>query len=158
MEPASRGDIHPANAEFAGHLMPDAPIGTLADSHVVDALRGFTSRHRVEVDLRTATSREVSALVRSGEVDLGVCYHRPTPASNRSHWARSGSTSCCHRVTAGWQPDLGPLRDEKGLGLPAERIRDELRIGGLRTVEVSGVDAGGFLAVLSAPGSGRRRA
>lgn len=116
------------------------------------------------------------------------------PTSNRPRWARSGSTSCSrpgHRVTAGRLPDLGPLRDEKWLGFPAERggsgsyrglvehhlaaaglthpaittvdsltaqkrlieaglgvalmplasIREELRIGSLRTVDVAGLDA-----------------
>jgi len=57
-----------------------ALVGTLADSHVVDAMREFTARSRVEVDLRTANSREVSALVRRGEADLGVRYH-PNPAA-----------------------------------------------------------------------------
>lgn len=50
-----------------------AIVGTLADSHIVEALREFTSRSKeVSVDLRTATSREVSALVRNGEADLGL--------------------------------------------------------------------------------------
>src|SRR5690349_4236568 len=44
-----------------------AIVGTLADSHIVDALREFTSRSAERtVDLRTANSREVSALVRGG--------------------------------------------------------------------------------------------
>jgi DNA-binding transcriptional LysR family regulator len=204
-----------------------ALVGTLADSHVVDAMREFTARSRVEVDLRTANSREVSALVRRGEADLGVRYHPDADLESiplgeeELHVVLPAG----HRITAERLPDLGPLREEKWLGFPAERggagsfrgllehqlaaagltnpsittvdsltaqkrlieaglgvalmplasIREELRIGSLRTVTVSGVDAripvfavrrpGGhpnpaaaaFLAALNAPGSGRRR-
>lgn len=52
-----------------------ALVGTLADSHLVDTLREFETRFEgASVELRTATSREVSALVRSGEFDLGLRY------------------------------------------------------------------------------------
>ena len=52
-----------------------AIVGTLADSHLVDALRQFESQFKdVCVELRTATSREVSGLVRSGEAALGLRY------------------------------------------------------------------------------------
>ena len=52
-----------------------AIVGTLADSHLVDALEAFGSEFpHVTVELRTATSREVSALVRSGEAQLGLRY------------------------------------------------------------------------------------
>ena len=52
-----------------------AIVGTLADSHLVEALRAFEARFRdVSIELRTANSREVSALVRSGEVHLGLRY------------------------------------------------------------------------------------
>jgi len=53
-----------------------ALVGTLADSNIVDVLRQFTRRSKsVELDLRTATSQEVSDLVRRGEVTLGLRYH-----------------------------------------------------------------------------------
>src|SRR5262245_35454102 len=52
----------------AAQLLRVAIVGTLADSHIVDALRAFEARFPdAAVELRTATSREVSALVRSGE-------------------------------------------------------------------------------------------
>jgi len=53
-----------------------ALVGTLADSNIVEVLRQFARRSAaVELDLRTATSQEVSDLVRRGEVTLGLRYH-----------------------------------------------------------------------------------
>ena len=52
-----------------------ALVGTLADTHIVDILRRFARRFKtVDLDLRTATSQEVSDLVRRGEVTLGLRY------------------------------------------------------------------------------------
>ena len=52
-----------------------ALVGTLADSNIVEVLRRFAQRSKsVELDLRTATSEEVSGLVRRGEVTLGLRY------------------------------------------------------------------------------------
>jgi DNA-binding transcriptional LysR family regulator len=168
-----------------------AIVGTLADSHIVDALREFTSKSEVPVDLRTATSREVSALVRSGEADLGLRYHpdpdprlESVPLGEEKLYIVVPAT---HRVTDAELPDLRPLQDEKWLGFPAERgrpdsfrtllerqltgspsittvdsltaqkrlveaglgialmpissIREELRIGSLRTIDVPSINA-----------------
>jgi DNA-binding transcriptional LysR family regulator len=171
-----------------------AIVGTLADSHIVDALREFTSRStEVSVDLRTATSREVSALVRSGEADLGLRYHPdPTletiPLGEEKLYVVVGAS---HRITDSELPDLSPFQDDKWLGFPAERgrpssfrslleqqlaesgmpnpsittvdsltaqkrlieaglgialmpvnsIREELRIGSLRMIDVTGINA-----------------
>ncbi len=53
-----------------------ALVGTLADSNIVDVLRKFARQSTsVDLDLRTATSQEVSDLVRRGEVTLGLRYH-----------------------------------------------------------------------------------
>jgi len=59
---------------------PRSPVslalaGTLADSNIVDVLRQFAGQSQsVALDLRTATSNEVSDLVRRGEVTLGLRY------------------------------------------------------------------------------------
>ncbi|HXZ84588.1 MAG TPA: LysR family transcriptional regulator [Myxococcota bacterium] len=54
-----------------------ALVGTLADRALVEALRKLRrSFPRAAVALRTANSREVSALVRRGEAELGLRYHR----------------------------------------------------------------------------------
>jgi len=52
-----------------------ALVGTLASTELTAVLRRFARRHPgVEVVPRTATSREVSDLVRRGEVSLGLRY------------------------------------------------------------------------------------
>src|ERR1700693_3235455 len=50
-------------------------VGTLADTHIVDVLRRFARRARnVRLELRTASSTEVTDLVRRGEAMLGLRY------------------------------------------------------------------------------------
>lgn len=173
-----------------------AIVGTLADSHIVDALRAFESRFPdAPVDLRTATSREVSVLVRTGEAALGLRYFPdPDPALESVPLGAERLlivVPASHAITERWLPDLGPLRNERWLGFPPERhqpdsfghvlrrqlaaagladpaitvidsltaqkrlveaglgvalmppsgIREELRIGSLRTIEVDGLTA-----------------
>jgi DNA-binding transcriptional LysR family regulator len=173
-----------------------AIVGTLADSHIVDVLREFTSRtDNVSVDLRTATSREVSALVRSGQADLGLRYNVDTDPKLESIPLGDEKlfvvVPAGHRITSERLPDLHQLKDEQWLGFPAERgrsgsfrellehhlaasgtphpaittvdsltaqkrliedglgvalmpvanIREELRIGSLRVIDVDGLDA-----------------
>ncbi len=132
-----------------------AIVGTLADSHIVDALREFTSRReKVSVDLRTATSREVSALVRNGEADLGLRYHPDTdpklesiPLGEEKLYVVVPSG---HRITAERLPDLLPLQDEKWLGFPAERgrtgtfrglLEHQLAAAGLSNPAITTVDS-----------------
>src|SRR5215468_9050711 len=52
-----------------------ALVGTLADTQIVDELRQFAKRAKgVRLELRTASSREVTDLVRRGEAMLGLRY------------------------------------------------------------------------------------
>src|SRR5690606_36401336 len=52
-----------------------ALVGTLADTHIVHVLRNFARRSKSSAfDIRTASSQEVSDLVRRGEVTLGLRY------------------------------------------------------------------------------------
>jgi DNA-binding transcriptional LysR family regulator len=169
-----------------------AIVGTLADSHIVDLLREFTSGSAgVSVDLRTATSREVSALVRSGEADLGLRYNSDSDPKLESIPLGDEKlyvvVPAGHRIMAKRLPDLHSLQDEQWLAFPAERgqsgsfrgllerllarnaaittvdsltaqkrlieaglgvalmpvanIREELRIGSLRVIDVDGLDA-----------------
>ena len=169
-----------------------AIVGTLADSHIVDVLREFTSRtDNASVDLRTATSREVSTLVRSGQADLGLRYNVDTdlklesiPLGDEKLYVVVPAN---HRISAERVPNLHQLQDEQWLSFPAERgqsgsfrdllerhlalnpaittvdsltaqkrlieaglgvalmpvanIREELRIGSLRVIDVDGLDA-----------------
>jgi DNA-binding transcriptional LysR family regulator len=58
-----------------------AAVGTLASTELPSVLERFAKRHPgVELTLRTATSAEVSELVRRGEATLGLRYLRdPSP-------------------------------------------------------------------------------
>lgn len=58
-----------------------ALVGTLASTSLTSVLRRFAQRHpSVELTLRTATSREVSDLVRRADVTLGLRYAEdPSP-------------------------------------------------------------------------------
>src|SRR5262249_54393742 len=61
-----------ATISETGGAVSLALVGTLADSNIVEVLRQFSRRSTaVGLDLRTATSQEVSDLVRRGEVTLG---------------------------------------------------------------------------------------
>lgn len=52
-----------------------ALVGTLADTHIVDTLRRFARRaDKVRLELRTASSADVTGLVRRGEATLGLRY------------------------------------------------------------------------------------
>lgn len=173
-----------------------AIVGTLADSHVVDALRAFTARFaNASVDLRTATSSEVSALVRAGEASLGLRYF-PDPDPKLESIPLGSErlyvvVPAAHRITATQLPNLHPLLEERWLCFPAPRgrptsyrgilenelaacgvvdppittvdsltaqkrlveagfgiafmptssIREELRIGSLRAIEITGLTA-----------------
>ena len=56
-----------------------AIVGTLADTYLVEILRKFARRSSVaDLNLRTATSQEVSDLVRRGDVTLGLRYKADT--------------------------------------------------------------------------------
>ena len=52
-----------------------ALVGTLADTHIIDILHRFARRSKdVRLELRTASSAEVTDLVRRGEATLGLRY------------------------------------------------------------------------------------
>lgn len=66
--------IRAVRAEVAGPVSI-ALVGTLASTGLTAVLRGVARRHpRLDVRLRTATSHEVSDLVRRAEVTLGLRY------------------------------------------------------------------------------------
>ncbi|MBI3515683.1 MAG: LysR family transcriptional regulator [Proteobacteria bacterium] len=69
-----RQAVHATISDKAGAVSL-ALVGTLADTRIVEVLRKFAQRSKsVDLDLRTASSQEVSDLVRRGEVTLGLRY------------------------------------------------------------------------------------
>lgn len=107
-----------------------ALVGTLADSHIVDALRRFRARFPgARVELRTANSLEVSDLVRRGEAHLGLRYFAdPDP---RLESLPLGSEEvrvvvpAAHRVRARRVPDLRAFEGDVWLGFPVDRRHPE---------------------------------
>lgn len=100
-----------------------ALVGTLADTHIVDVLRRFARRNRnVRLELRTASSAEVSDLVRRGEATLGLRYF----AGNRPDLVEHGAGSEAMLVVAAPDHRLAgrrvrtprDLRGERWVGFP----------------------------------------
>ncbi len=107
-----------------------AIVGTLADTRIVDTLRRFASRAKdVRLDLRTASSAEVTDLVRRGEATLGLRYfasgrpeldERPAGAEAMLVVAAAGHPLSGRRVR-----DLDLLARDRWIGFPpVEKDRD----------------------------------
>jgi len=117
-----------ATIDNSGGAVSLALVGTLADSNIVDVLRQFSQRSRaVELDLRTATSEEVSDLVRRGEVTLGLRYHADDRAELVS---RIVGQEPMRVICSPEHPLVGKrvakrqLAAEKWVGFPAARGRE----------------------------------
>jgi DNA-binding transcriptional LysR family regulator len=185
-----------ARASSAPTALKLAIVGTLADSHLVDALRAFEARFgEASVELTTATSREVSARVLDGEAQLGLRYF--ADADSRLTSTELGTEKLFlivparHPMRQRRLRDLRKLEGERWLGFPPERgqpdsfghqlervlagagvtnpsftrvdsltaqkrlveaglgialmplssVREEVRIGSLRAIEVQGLQA-----------------
>ncbi|WP_416898379.1 MAG: LysR family transcriptional regulator [Minwuia sp.] len=105
-----------------------AIVGTLADSLVIAVLQDFLRRRPdVELDLRTATSAEVSELVRRGEVALGLRYDPPPTGDLTAHEVgREPLQLVCaadHRLAGRRLRRLDPLAGERWLVFPTTRSR-----------------------------------
>jgi DNA-binding transcriptional LysR family regulator len=132
---ASRRDGERAVRALAGETpaalsLKLALVGTLADSQIVAALRGLRERFAgASVELRTATSREVSDLVRRGDAHLGVRYF--ADVDPRLDWIPLGSEEvrvvvpAAHRVRAKRVSDLRAFDGDTWLGFPADRRQPE---------------------------------
>ena len=123
-----------------------AVVGTLADSHLVEALRETERRFpEARVEVMTATSREVSAAVRAGSADLGLRYFADGDARLTS--IRLGAERLPlvipsgHRLVQKQLRRLDKLAAERWLGFPPERGQTEsLGHQLLRTVAAAGSD------------------
>jgi DNA-binding transcriptional LysR family regulator len=139
-----------------------ALAGTLASTGLAVRLRAFALEHPgIRLDLRTAVPVDVSALVRSGEVMLGLRY-RPDPSPqivsetvgeehlvvvcSASHplWLKGSRHGAKRRVIA--PPELSGERwvahpAQRGVGEPYPRlIAQHLAAAGLTDAEVIAVD------------------
>ena len=107
-----------------------ALVGTLADSRIVEVLRKFAQRAKaVDLDLRTATSHEVSELVRRGEVTLGLRYFdddRADLSARRVGEERLVVICSPEHAGAGRRLKPAQLRDERWVAFPATGGRESL--------------------------------
>jgi DNA-binding transcriptional LysR family regulator len=100
-----------------------ALVGTLADTRIVDSLRRFRRRARdVTLELRTASSAEVTDLVRRGEVTLGLRYGVPEGDDLTVHPAGSEAllvvAAADHPLAGRRLRDARALRGERWVGFP----------------------------------------
>jgi DNA-binding transcriptional LysR family regulator len=106
--------------------LPVAAVGTLASTELTPILTRFAADHPgVELRLRTATSVEVSELVRRGEATLGLRYLRdPSPDVVCTELASEPLVVACgpgHRFAGRRVASLAQLRDEAWLAFPVAR-------------------------------------
>jgi DNA-binding transcriptional LysR family regulator len=105
-----------------------AIVGTLADTHIVDVLRSFARRSRSStLDIRTASSQEVTELVRRGDVMLGLRYFTDArhDLALRVVDEEVMLVVCTpdHRL-AGKRAHKGALAGERWIAFPAARGRE----------------------------------
>lgn len=137
------------------HALRLAIVGTLADLYLVRALRTFRKRFGdASIELRTATSREVSALVRRGEADVGLRYFPDTDRKLESlplgHERLVVVVPSAHRIRAKRVASLRAFEGEKWLGFPpdprhpessGEVLQRQLAAGGLAHASLTPVDS-----------------
>lgn len=103
-----------------------ALVGTIADTHIIGVLRQFArDAGDVQLKLRTASSSEVTDLVRRGEATLGLRYFSSDRSDLIAHEAGSeamlvvaepGHHLATHSVT-----DTSVLAGERWIGFPPTR-------------------------------------
>lgn len=107
-----------------------AVVGTLASTDLAGVLRTFAQTHpNVDFRLRTATSAEVSELVRIGEADLGLRYHADA-SEDLAHEiiAREPLVVACapgHPLAGRRVARLADLKGERWLAFPDVPARRE---------------------------------
>jgi DNA-binding transcriptional LysR family regulator len=103
-----------------------ALVGTLADTHIVDTLSRFRRRARgVRLELRTASSAEVTDLVRRGEVTLGLRYFFADGADLVTHEAGAEAmlvvAAAAHPLAGRRVRNVKTLRGERWIAFPPVR-------------------------------------
>jgi DNA-binding transcriptional LysR family regulator len=107
-----------------------AVVGTLASTELTVVLKRFSARFpKAELALRTATSAEVSELVRAGQADIGLRYH-DDPSGDLVCEALTAETlvvACAreHRLAGKTVRELTALRDERWIAFPLLAGRSE---------------------------------
>lgn len=126
----ARGAVRALATEAAGPVAL-AVVGTLAGTDLTRALAGFRQDHPgVALTLRTATSAEVSDLVRRGEADIGLRYHHdPSPDLDCRRMGLEPLVVVCapgHRHAGTSVAALADLQGETWLAFPDAGGRPEI--------------------------------
>ncbi|KAA2242143.1 LysR family transcriptional regulator [Salinarimonas soli] len=112
--------------EGIGGTVSLALVGTLAATDLVNVLKAFVREHAtVRLDLRTANSREVSDLVRRGEVTLGLRYFtdgaRELETAVVGYEAMVPVAPADHRLATAGPIEAEELRAERWVGFGLNR-------------------------------------
>ena len=132
-----------------------AVVGTLASTELTPILERFAARHPdVELTLRTATSVEVSELVRRGEATLGLRYlHDPSPEVVCEALPPERLVVACgrrHRLAGKRVASLAELAAEAWLAFPnardpreatADNLFAQFLVRGVASLRWSAVDS-----------------
>jgi DNA-binding transcriptional LysR family regulator len=129
-----------------------ALVGTLADTHIVDVLRRFARRSRsVNLDLQTASSQEVSDLVRRGEATLGLRYFDNVHADliSRVVGAEALLVICSadHPLAGKRIRKAQQLAGERWIAFPAVRGRESFGRILERQLAAAGLDGAGVTLI-----------
>jgi DNA-binding transcriptional LysR family regulator len=130
-----------------------AAVGTLANTALAQALRRVKARHaNLDLRLQTATSAEVSAKVRSGEVTVGLRYFDdPSPDLDCRVVQQERLVVACsstHRYAGKRLKSLVKLADERWLAFPVQERRTEAFAAGVfAQFLVRGVDRIDWVAI-----------
>jgi DNA-binding transcriptional LysR family regulator len=133
-----------------------ALVGTLANTVLTGRLQRFRDAHRqVKLELRTALSREVSALVRRGDAALGLRYFAdPDPDLISLPFYREDLVTVCapaHRLTRKRRLTAPMLAGESWVAFPirqgssgesyAQVLAERLAAIGLGSAEIVPIDS-----------------
>ena len=127
---AAIGDAEAIVAGGQAGVVQMATVGTLANTTLTHALQRAKARHPpLDVRLQTATSAEVSAKVRSGEVSVGLRYFEdPSPDLDCRVVQQEHLVVVCaaaHRFAGKRLKTLGQLAAERWLAFPVQERRGE---------------------------------